>query len=151
MVVNYISVGPGTLSIGATGSLTDFSAQVTSVKLTPSVDNGDPLTVLSGEQIPGDRTESFTLDGTFVQDYGSATGTTTEYLFTHRGETQDFEFIPSNAQIAKTITGKLVVEAIDIGGDAGTTPTSDFSFVVVGAPVLGGGAAAAATASASKA
>lgn len=136
MTVNYITVGPGTLSIGATGSLTDFSSQATSVKLTPSVDNGDALNVLSGEQIPGDRTESWTLDGTFVQDYGSA-GVTTKFLFDHRGETMDFSFVPVNATATDAITGKLVVEAIDIGGDVKTTPTSDFSFVIVGAPVLG--------------
>lgn len=137
MPVNYITVGPGTLEIGATGSLTDFSSQCTSVKLTPSVDNGDALNVLSGEQIPGDRTESWTLDGTFVQDYGSA-GVTTRFLFDNRGTTMDFEFTPVNATAADVITGRLVVEAIDIGGDVKTTPTSDFSFVIVGAPVLGG-------------
>lgn len=137
MPVNYITVGPGTLQIGATGSLTDFSSQATSVKLTPSVDNGDALNVLSGEQIPGDRTESWTLDGTFVQDYGSAAGATTKFLFDHRGETMDFTFTPVNASADDEITGKLVVEAIDIGGDVKTTPTSDFSFVIVGAPVLG--------------
>lgn len=144
MTVNYISMGPGTLEIGATGTLTDFSAQCTSVKLTPTVDNGDPLNVLSGEQIPGDRSEAFTLDGTFVQDFGSAAGTTTEFLFDHRGQTMDFEFTPSSAQSTKKITGQLVVEAIDIGGDVKTTPTSDFSFVIVGAPVLAGGTTLAA-------
>ena len=144
MAVNYISVGPGTLKIGLTGSLTDFSAQCKSVTLTPSVDNGDPINVLSGDSIPGDRTESWTLDGTFIQDYGSAAGTTTQFLFEHRGETMDFEFTPVTAQATKKVTGQLVVEAIAIGGDARTTGESDFSYVIVGAPILAAPAAAAA-------
>lgn len=135
MTVKYITVGPGTLTIGSDDDLTDFSAQATSCKLTPAVDNGDPINVLSGEQVPGDRAESFTLDGTFLQDL-QATGTgTTDWLFEHRGETQDFVFVPQSAA-GRQVSGQLVVEAIDIGGDAKTKPTSDFSFIVLN-PVLG--------------
>jgi len=137
--VDYYTVSPGTLTIGATTLLTDFSSQVTSCKLTPSVDNGDPINVLSGEQVPGDRTESFTLDGTFLQDFGKAgSGTNTsktEWLFTHRGQTMPFVFTPTTSR-GRQITGNLVVEAVDIGGDVQTKPTSDFSFIVVGAPAL---------------
>ena len=138
--VDYYTVSPGTLTIGATTDLTDFSSQVTSCKLTPAVDNGDPINVLSGEQVPGDRTESFTLDGTFLQDFGKKSGGTasskTEWLFTHRGQSMPFVFIPTTSR-ARTIAGTLVVEAIDIGGDVQTKPTSDFSFLIIGAPVLG--------------
>lgn len=134
MTVEYITVGPGTLEIGATGTSLDFSSQCTSCKLTPSVDNGDPINVLSGEQVAGDRSESFTLDGTFLQDLG-ATGTT-EWLFAHRGETMPFVYVPSTAA-GRQIDGELVVEAVDIGGDVKTKPTSDFSFILVGAPTIG--------------
>lgn len=142
MTVNYITVGPGTLTIGEEAALEEFNSQVTSCKLTPSVDNGDPINVLSGEQVPGDRTESFTLDGTFLQDFGKS-DSRTEWLFTHRGEQQPFEFAPSTAA-GKSITGELVVEAIDIGGDVKTKPTSDFSFIIVGEPAIGTVALAAA-------
>jgi len=138
VTVNTLTIGPGTLTIGSEVDLIDFSAQAKSCKLTPSVDNGDPINVLSGESVPGDRTESFTLDGTFLQDLGVAAGTT-EWLFTHRGETHPFIYVPLTAA-GKQITGDLVVEAIDIGGDAKTKGESDFSFIVVNpviAPVTG--------------
>lgn len=135
MAVNTLTMGPGSLTIGATTDLTNFSGQTTSVRLVPSVDQGDAIQVLSGESVAGDRTESFTLEGTLLQDLG-ATVSTTEWLFTNRGETHVFEFIPSTAK-GKKITGSLVVEAIEIGGDTGTKPTSDFTFTVVGTPTIG--------------
>ncbi|MGP9788246.1 hypothetical protein ACT3UD_18395 [Glutamicibacter sp. 287] len=135
MAVETITVGAGQLTIGAVSDLTNFSSQTTSVKLVPSVDQGDSIAVLSGESVAGDRTESFNLEGTILQDLG-ATESKTEWLFEHRGETHAFEFVPSTAK-GKKITGSLVVEAVEIGGDVGTKPTSDFEFLVVGEPVLG--------------
>lgn len=135
MAINTVTVGPGKLTIGATDDLTQFGSQCTSCKVTPSVDTGDPLDVLSGEQAAGDRSESWTLNGTFVQDFG-ATESTTEWLFTHRGESHPFEYTPSNAA-GKKISGQLVVEAIEIGGDVKTKPTSDFEFNLEGAPTIG--------------
>lgn len=134
MAVNTLKVGPGSLTIGASTDLTTFSGQVTSIRLVPSVDQGDTVTVLSGEQVAGDRSESFTLEGTLLQDFGK-TGSTTEWLYNKRGQTHAFVYVPATAN-GKKITGSLVVEAIEIGGDVNTNATSDFSFVVVGAPVI---------------
>lgn len=134
MAVNTITVGAGSLTIGASTDLTNFSGQVTACRLVPSVDQGDNIAVLSGESVAGDRTESFTLEGTLLQDFG-ATGSTTEWLYTNRGETHVFEFIPSTAK-GRKITGSLIVEAIEVGGDVSTKPTSDFTFTLVGAPTF---------------
>lgn len=134
MAVNVLNIGAGELTIGASTDLTIFSGQVTACRLVPSVDQGDTITVLSGEKVAGDRTESFTLEGTLLQDLG-ATESTTEWLFENRGETHVFEFTPNTAK-GKTITGSLVVEAIEIGGDVSTKATSDFTFIVVGDPAI---------------
>lgn len=135
MAVKHITVGPGTFSIGAEAALSNLSTQVTSVRIVPSVDVGDPIRVLSGESVQGDRTESWTVEGTVLQDLG-AEGSTTEYLFDNAGSEQPFTYTPANAS-GKTITGTLVVEAIEIGGEVGTKPTSDFEFAVIGRPVIG--------------
>ena len=124
----------GVLTIGSDLNITNFESQVTSARLVPNVDTEDAINVLSGEQVAGDRSESFTLEGSLLQDFG-ATGSTTEWLYNHRGEEHAFSFTPSTAA-GKKITGNLVVEAIEIGGDARTKPTSDFEFVVVGAPTI---------------
>lgn len=134
MAVNTVTVGPGKLTIGAVADLTAFEGQVTSIRLVPSVDQGDAITVLSGESVAGDRTSSWTLEGTMLQDFG-AVGSRTEWLFNKRGQTHVFSYEPSTAA-GKRFTGSLVVEAIEVGGDVNTKPTSDFSFTVVGEPTI---------------
>ena len=134
MAVNTLTMGPGTLTIGSAANLTQFASQVTECVLKPKVDNDDPINVLSGEQVAGDRTESFSLEGSFLQDFGSL-GSTTEWLFQHRGETHPFTFTP-NTVAGKAIVGSLQVEAIEIGGDARSKPTSDFEFQVIGEPTI---------------
>lgn len=135
MSTNVITMGPGALTIGSAGSLANFAGQCSACRLVPSVDTDDPIAVLDGGEVPGDRSESWTLTGTLLQDLG-ATESTTEWLFEHRGEQHPFSFTPSTAA-GKTISGTLVVEAIEIGGDVKTKPTSDFEFQLVGAPTIG--------------
>ncbi len=135
MAVNTLTVGAGTLTIGAAAALTNFSSQVTSVKLVSSSDTSDSIYVLSGESVAGDFSESFTLEGSMLQDFGSV-GSKTEWLFTKAGETHVFEFIPNTAA-AKKITGSLVVTSpAEIGGDVRQKASTDFSFNVVGKPVI---------------
>lgn len=135
MVAKHITVGPGTFTIGADEDLVNLSSQATAVKLVPSVNTDDPILVLSGETIQGDRSETWTIEGTLVQDLGAAESTT-EYLFNNAGEEKPFSFTPANAN-GKTITGTLVVEAIEIGGDTGTKAMSDFELSLIGRPVIG--------------
>lgn len=135
MATNAITMGPGTFTIGEESDLTVFSGQVTSIKLVPSVDKGDAIAVLDGGSVSGDRTESFTLEGTLLQDFGT-TESTTEFLFENRGTEMPFEYVPASA-LGKKISGILTVEAIDIGGDVKTKPTSDFTFDILGTPVIG--------------
>lgn len=133
MAVATYTVGAGSLSIGAAGLLTTFGSQATNVRLVPKSDIGDTIYVLSGESVAGDFLETYTLEGTLLQDLGATAKT--EWLFEHSGETHVFEFIP-NTVAARKITGSLVVTAVEIGGDVKTKPTSDFSFTVVGKPVI---------------
>src|SRR5690606_29816019 len=95
MTVNVSPVGPGTLTIGATAALTSFSSQIRSARIVPNVDKGDPIDVLSGEQAPGDRTESVQLVISLQSDFGHAESRT-EWLWEHRGEQHPFEYVPNN-------------------------------------------------------
>lgn len=128
----------GQLTIGEEGTLQTFGSQVTSITLTPSVDRGDDVFVLDGGTAPGDRTESWVMAGTLLQDFGETTNETalTEFCFTNRGKELPFVFVPNDTS-AKQVTGNLVVEAVAIGGDVNTQVTSDFEFPLVGEPVLG--------------
>lgn len=134
MTVNAPTVGPGLLTIGDEAALTNFSSQIRSAKLVPSVTKGDPIDVLSGEQAPGDRTETHKLVVKLQSDFGHA-DSRTEWLWTHRGEQHPFVYVPNNA-LGRQISGQLVVEPIEIGGDVKTKPASDVEFDLVGAPVF---------------
>lgn len=137
MAVKTMKLGPGELSIGEAVGATVFSSQVRAVKLVPNVEKDDDEYVLDGQMVPGDRTETWTLEGTLVQDVGAAESST-EWLFDHRGEVHPFTFVPNTAG-AVTFTGEITVEAIEIGGDAMTKPTSDFEWALIGEPVKAGG------------
>jgi hypothetical protein len=134
MAVSTITVGAGTFTIGAAGLLTNFSSQVTSIKLVPSAETGDSIPVLSGESVAGEFSETYTIEGTLLQDFGVATSKV-EWLYAHSGETHVFEFDPATTGLTK-ITGSLVVTAVEIGGDVKTKPTADFSFTCVGKPTV---------------
>lgn len=134
MAIETLKVGPGKLSIGDTEDLTQFESQIRSAILEPEVDKGDPLVVLSGEKKSGNRTETWQMSGTMLQDFG-ATDSKTEWLFEHRGEDLPFEYTPNTAA-GKKITGTLTVEAIAIGGEVSENAESDFEFVLVGEPKI---------------
>lgn len=130
MAIKRTILGNGTLIIDAGGTLPmPFSEQCTNVKLIPKVSTGDPIKVLSGSTIGGDRTESFELKGKIVPDFGE-TGSVQEWCFTNRGKDLPFEFIPRTDK-TKKLTGTLTVEAVEIGGDVGKADPIDFTFVVL--------------------
>ncbi|MFE4078209.1 hypothetical protein [Paenarthrobacter sp. YIM B13468] len=134
MAVNQNTV-VGTLTIGAAADLTNFSSQLTSIKLVTSSDTSDPVPVLSGETVAGEFSETQTLEGTMFQDLGTASKML--WLYDNAGETHVFEFIPSTAA-GKKFTGSLVVASpAEIGGDAKSKPTTDISFQVIGKAVAG--------------
>lgn len=137
MTVNLMNTGPGAFNIGEVGTLTAFQSQVTKISVKPKVSQGDAIPVLSGETVPGDREESFTIAGSILQDFGVAgpAVSISEWTFTNRGKTFPFEFIPDNAA-AKKITGTLQVEATEIGGDVKKKNQADFEFLIIGDPVI---------------
>ena len=134
MAVSTYTVGAGTLTIGASGDLTNFSSQIVSCRLESSSDIGDTVHVLSGESVAGDFSESFTLTGTMLQDLGATSKM--EWLYNNAGETHVFEFIPSTVA-GRRIVGSLVVTSpAQIGGDVRSKPQTDFTFNCVGKPVI---------------
>lgn len=128
MAIKRTVLGAGKLTIDTT-ALQNFSSQTTNVVLTPKVKTGDPIRVLSGETLGGDREESFTLKGKLLPDFGEA-GSLQEWCFTNRGKDMPFEFVP-RLDKSKKITGTLTVEAVEIGGDVGKADPIDFEFVVL--------------------
>lgn len=119
-------LGPGTLTLGTT----DYSAQCSNVRLVPSKDETDGTPTLATPEPAKEVKTSWTLSGTVIQDWESATGFV-EYCRTNDTTSVAFVWEP-NSDIGVTYSGTVQIYAIEIGGDVNTQTTSDFEFTVVG-------------------
>jgi hypothetical protein len=143
-VGEVFDLGPGELTIGATGSPIDVSCLINNAVITAEKDEGDSTTKLCGTVRPGSVTYTYSLNGNVDTDVADAAG-----LFalsqSAPGSEQDFSFTPSS-EAGTVATGTLVIDPLDFGGDEmGQPMTSDFEFTIIGAPAYAyGGVVAAA-------
>lgn len=126
-------LGPGTLTIGATGSAIDVSCLLNNAVIAADKDQADDTTKLCGSVRPGSVTYTFTLSGNVDTDVADAAG-----LFalsqTAAGTQVPFEFTPSTAE-GTTAAGTLVIDPLDFGADEmGADLASDFEWALVGKP-----------------
>jgi hypothetical protein len=139
-------LGPGELTIGATGTPIDVSCLINNATVSMTKDEGDSTTKLCGDVVPGAVTYTYTLGGNVDLDLTDPAG-----LFAlsqdHAGEVQDFTFMPST-EAGTEASGQLTIDPLDFGGDeTGVVMASDFEFSIVGKPTyvygtgVGGGAA----------
>lgn len=134
MTIKTLTIGPGKLSFGATTSLTRVEAQVTKCTIKPSAKQGDPIPVLSGERVEGDRTEAATLEFSILQDLGDVTSFV-EWTWKNAGKSMPFEFIPESGK-GKAVRGNCTIERSDIGGEVGSKATADLSFQCTTMPTI---------------
>ena len=129
------ALGPGTLTIGDTGSEVDVSCQVTAMRIAWDKDADDDVKVLCGEVAPGAVEYSATLTGTVFQDFDDPEGIA-NLTWEHKGEQYSFVFVPST-EWAKSASGIVTLDPLDFGGDeVGTNMTADLEWSIVGDPVL---------------
>lgn len=141
MSVNVVRFGPGTLTLG-TAPGTDFSCQVQSLGVNVDKDEGDAITVLCGDTVPGSVEYTYTLAGTLLQDL--ITGGIVEYSWDNAGEAVPFDYAPASALAAHKVVGTVVVDPMSIGtsdGEFGDVLTSDIEWACVGKPDVTWGAA----------
>ena len=124
-------LGPGTLTVGGS----DYGAQISNVRLTPSNDSTDGTPTL-GDPTPAPILETkWELSGTAIQDFDDAAGFV-EYARASNNTVVAFEWVP-NSTGSVTYTGTCQIQAVEIGGDVSTQITTDFTFPVVGDLVRG--------------
>lgn len=127
MATTAQKLGPGLLTFGDTGTTQEFGSQVTKCTLEPKFDEGDPIPVLSGDEVPGDDTETASLKGEFLQEYSMAS--LLAWCRTNSGETLPFTFRPNLAG-ALAVKGEATIRAVTIGGDVKAKNTAEFEFPV---------------------
>ncbi|MFR9919946.1 hypothetical protein ACL1G5_10335 [Corynebacterium striatum] len=123
MAISSYVVGPGSLTFTTPSG--SFEAQITKAQVTPAVNAGDDMKVLSGEKLGGKRDYTATLDVTCLQDT-STTGLVA-YSYNNAGKTVSFTYTPNTSAGVK-IAGQCIVDPISVGGEVGSRATSDFSW-----------------------
>lgn len=129
MPVKTQKLGPGVLRFGETASEQEFASQVTEVILEPDFDSEDPVPVLSGEEVPGDETETYTLSGEFLQEFSMTS--LIVWCKSNSGTVMPFTFTP-NTNAGFTVTGSVLIRSVAIGGEVKKSNTTEFEFPGVG-------------------
>lgn len=135
MVIKKQKLGPGTLTIGATGSGLEFAKQTTEIAVEPSYSDGDRQIVLSGDTDQEDAAWEGTLTGTFFQDYDMAG--LVAWTWEHDGEIMPFTFSPNTSGVGFEVSGEVKVRPVTIGGEVDTENTSEFEWTLPDKPAIG--------------
>ena len=126
-------MGPGTLTVGSPGATIDFSGRCTQVSVTWKGNKTNDVEVLSGDTLAGDRSWEATLEATVYQD-DLVEGGLVDYSWRNRGTQVPFTFTPYSG--GRSITGELIIDPLDVGGDVGKKNTSTIKWGTVGEPEL---------------
>lgn len=133
MPITDSRVRKGILTLGVTPG-TDFSCQPTAVAITPENTGGDAeeVEVLCGE-FATDATSATlgaALTMTAIQDFTAASGASLiGYSWVHNNEELPFTWQPTE-NTADKWTGRVVVQALTVGGDVGVRITTDAAWKV---------------------
>lgn len=128
-----LTLGPGSFKLGEIGTELDLSCQLTAFTISWEVDAEDAEPTLCGGTIGGARTYVATAAGSVFQDI-EADGVI-DYTWKNKGEEVPFTFIPDEAGAAQ-VTGRLMIDPINLGGDVRKRNKSDFEWQCIGDPVF---------------
>ena len=134
MTIETTTVGPGTITVGETGTEVDFSAQILAARVSWSVNREDSRRVLNGEILPGRVTRTAAVSCTILQDIAQASGIV-RFSWANRGQELPFVYVPAT-DAGVHVTGTVTVEPIDVGGDVDADAESEFEWQFVGEPDL---------------
>lgn len=136
-------LGPGLLTIGgAPPAGLDLSCQVSAAKVEWDKDKEDDTPVLCGESVAGGVTYTAKLTASVLLDLSDAG--MVDFTWDNKGGQYPFVFTPNNTA-AKSVTGDVIVDPLDVGGDEVKKNMSvDIEWDIVGEPVWGDATAAAA-------
>jgi hypothetical protein len=135
MAIQSYKMGPGSLTFNAGAQVA--SAQVTkcSVEAEESVKTTDAIPVLSGEELPEQESASLSwkLSGTVIQDIQAAG--LVSFSWDNAGEEVTFVFVPNTVE-DRQVSGTVRIVPLALGGDVDVRNTSDFTWKIIGTPVL---------------
>lgn len=126
-----IYLGPGELTIGATGTEIDVSCMINGARIAAEKDEADDVNALCGSVFPGSVTYNAALSGNINVDADTGTGLFA-LSWAEPGSQQPFTFTPST-DAGTAAAGTLILDPLDFGADEFGSPlSSDFEFKITG-------------------
>lgn len=126
----HLTLGPGTLAFGETGTDLDISCQVTAASVSAEGDSEDATPTLCGGTVAGERSYAWTLSYTAYQDV-LANGII-DWTWKNAGREVPFNFTPDDSGAA--VNGVVIVDPVTIGGTVRQKNTSESEWSIVGTP-----------------
>ncbi|WP_282939122.1 hypothetical protein [Corynebacterium auriscanis] len=127
------TLGPGTLTFGNVGTILDISCQVTEMKISAEGDSEDPEFTLCGDTVTGNRSYAWTVAFTAFQDIEK--DGIIDWSWKNAGTEVPFKFVPDAATSA-AVTGRVIVDPIELGGTVNQKNKSEVEWGAVGAPTF---------------
>lgn len=122
-------LGVGTLTLGAT----EYGVQVSNVRLVPNHTENDGTPTLANPEPDSEVVTKWALQGTAIQDFEDVDGFV-QFCTENNGDSVTFTWVPKTSAVTNW-TGNCIIKAVEFGGDVNVQNTSDFEFMLVGAPV----------------
>lgn len=129
------TLGPGTLTIGPTGSPREWGGEVTEISIEPDTKTEDPTPVLDGTNVDGETTTTWTLKAKAFQRYDKES--LMAWCAQEAGKLHPFVFTPVNETSgAMTISGTCKITPVAIGGEVKKKNKFDAEFQLLGDPTI---------------
>ena len=122
-------LGPGTLTFQGPE---DFSLQVASAKIVPSVAETDGTPTLGEPDPAPEMTVTWALSGNTISDWSDDEGFV-NWAMDNSGTEKTFEFEPLTSA-GMAYTGTVQIRPIEIGGDVAVQSSVAFEFPLIGDP-----------------
>ena len=117
MAVTDSRVKKGVLTLVSGTDTYSAECQVTNVRITPGTTSDDTVEVLCGDVVGGASAPEDSLNLESIQDFDDAAGFVA-FSWRNRGKEATFTWKPNTA--AGEWTGKVIVKAVEVGGEVGT-------------------------------
>lgn len=110
-----------------------FGKQMTSVKLTPDVDEqGEAVETLTGDKVGANEVTTWSLELGAIQDFDDSAGFV-EYARANAGDEVSFTWTPNNTD-APSYAGTVKVRAVEIGGEVAARLSSTTTWPIITGP-----------------
>lgn len=134
MSVTPTKLGPGTLTIGETGTEIDVSCALSAAGIAVEKSQDDPVPVLCGDYVAATADYTASLTGTFLLDLADP-DSIYYYASIHRGEQVNVTFTP-NTEAGAIITGVVTIDPLGIEGDVRANIEAEFEWAFVSYPTI---------------